>query len=121
MHGRGVDNEHKTAWPMGPWPCELLLVEPRWARPWLRGTGPAPDVLILTEGITDFWTSSITHPTIGLASGSVPALKLLRIPSSTKVFSAMDPDAAGARYDGGIADALWPTPVRPLPLRRLVA
>ena len=121
MHGHGVDSAHKTAWPMGPWPCELLMLDPRWARPWLQGTADAPDVLLLAEGLTDYLTASTQLPTIGLASGSIKALKLMSIPRTTKVFSAMDPDGRGARYDEEIADALWPTPVRPLPLRRLVA
>lgn len=120
MHGRSLDisGRRTKTWPRGVSSTGLLLLDPQWARPWLRG-GTPPSAVLIAEGITDYLAASAHMPVIGVTSGSFEALKLIRFERDTSIYSALDPDRAGERYAMKLADAVWPLLVHQLPLKRL--
>jgi hypothetical protein len=118
MHGRAVDSSSKTL-PAGMESAGLLMLDPRWARPWVRG-GLAPDRVFLVEGFTDYLAMSLDGPAIGCQSGSFTALRLLPWSPSVTIYSCMHSDEAGFSYEEKIARELWPRRVARLPIDRVM-
>ncbi len=119
LHGHAVDVFHhpKTCWPTG-YSARGLMFMSQEILAWKAGA-PQPKVVLFAEGMTDFLTAVDHIATIGITSGSAPAVRLLGLERDTEAYTAMDPDNAGAAYESALADALWPIVARPLPLRRL--
>lgn len=107
MHGRAVCDSapRKSTWPAHADATELLFLDPKWARPWARG-GTAPSIIIIAEGLTDYLTAAAQAPTIGIEAGSAPALRLLDVPKTTRVYMAVHDDEAGYEYARKVNEAL---------------
>ena len=124
MHGRAVsaDVPSKTRWPKGASAGGLLFAGPQ-VRAWLRTGEGCPPELVVVEGLTDYltWSAEVPEaPCVGIASGSVDALRLWRVARASKVYVATDADDVGDHYAEGIADALADqVAVRRVPLARL--
>jgi hypothetical protein len=116
MHGRAVETSSKT-FPTGMSSSGLLMLDPKWARPWVRG-GVAPSRVYLVEGFTDYLAMSLDAPAIGCHSGSFDALRLLPW-GNVEIFTAFHQDQAGFSYEEKVASALWPRRVAKLPFDRL--
>jgi len=121
MHGIAIDTApRKTTWPKGGQHGGLLFASAS-TRRWLSGQAPAPQRVVVVEGATDYLTASTELPDcaiLGIASGSPPALSTVPKEKGQRWYVATDPDAAGRRYAKQIAEALYPTPVRPFPMVR---
>ena len=107
--GRAITERYPSKiWARGIESAGLVFLDPKWARPWVRG-GVGPDRLWIVEGITDYLTVASTRPCIGVTSGSFDALRLLKDKlNDTTIFTAMDPDSDGRRYEEKIAEAIYP-------------
>ena len=124
IHGRRISGSGpKTRWPKGYSSRGLVLGTP---------TGVAmlrqeltPTALVIAEGLTDtLWAAARAGPDIavlGYESGSLGAIQLARIPESTRIYCATDPDGAGDKYSDLITQTLYPRPVARLPLQLLDA
>lgn len=124
IHGVSIDIERtasKTRWPVGVESRELLFATPA-TREWLRGNAPAPARVLVTEGATDF-LSSVTRVNdcfvIGIANGGAKALSLVPKAKGQRWYVGTHPDTAGDKYATSVANAIFPSPVYPLPLRGL--
>lgn len=120
MHARAVDPgvEPKSMWPRGASAGGLLFLDPQHTRPWLQGRGPEPDIILITEGLTDYLTAATYAPTIGIEAGSHSALRLIEFSPTQRIFMATHQDTAGFEYERKVVDACYPAEVRRLPLRR---
>jgi 5S rRNA maturation endonuclease (ribonuclease M5) len=125
IHARAIDDSaiRKTTWPQGVDSKGLFFADPRLARPMLRGKGTKADKVLICEGLTDYLWSVQSAPedcaVIGIASGSIASLNLVRWPSDVKIYIGADPDAAGDRYASEIAASLSSIPCRRIPLHTL--
>lgn len=127
LQGRSVPTRTpKTACPTGYDFAGLLFLDRGTARPFFRGTGPAPETLLIVEGLTDYLTAvahaDATIGVVGIVSGSAAALRLVapRVHEHRiRVVSAMDVGPQGDQYTRKLADAFAPHPVFPLDLQRL--
>lgn len=122
IHGVSIgDAPRKTQWPAGVESRELLFATPA-TREWLRGNAPAPARVLVVEGATDF-LSSVTRlddcAVIGVSSGAAKALYLAPKTKGQRWYVGTDPDTSGDKYAKEVADAIFPTPVYPIPLRKL--
>lgn len=122
VHARAVGEvprgEPKTRWPVGCAASGLLFATP----PTRKLLGGSPEIaaevsqLLFVEGLTDFLAAALDaivcsghglrRAVLGITSGSLGALKRLRIPPRLPVLIATDADDAGDRYAAAIATAL---------------
>lgn len=134
MHGRAVhpvakDGEtgppRKTTWPAGCEAIGLLFADPVLARPLLRGLGAPGSKVLIVEGLTDYLAASALlrgrYGVLGIASGSAPALGLVRWPERTTLLIATDNDTAGERYAAAIVEACWMVTCKRVPLHLMEA
>ena len=127
LHGRAVDDSapRKTTWPKGVDSGGLLFAERRYARKLLKKIPCEADKLLIVEGLTDYLWSVQSAPdgcaVMGIASGSISALRLTKFPKDLKVYIGADPDEAGDRYAQKIASTLLQFPCRRIPLHSLTA
>jgi hypothetical protein len=113
------DVEPRMRWPYGCSAGGLLFADPTRARPLLRREPSPATRLVIAEGLTDYLTvasgSGEDTAVLGVASGSVVALRLLELPETIRsVIVATDYDRQGEVYAQQIAEALAPRPVRRL-------
>ncbi|MBX2802290.1 MAG: hypothetical protein KTR31_31710 [Myxococcales bacterium] len=102
----------KTRWPCGFSSAGALFADER-ALSLLR-RGPAPETLVIAEGLTDFVAASANTPDVvgvlSVTSGSADALRLVTVPPDLRVVVATDFDETGNGYASKVAAALAPHP-----------
>lgn len=126
IHGRSVSTAKstpKTRWPRGH-EAKSLFMANKLGLKMMRGQASANnDGLLICEGFTDFLratTQAIVEKmelaVIAGTSGSFGAINKIKIPTSTKVFIATDPDDQGDEYAALICDKLTDYEVYRVPL-----
>lgn len=127
IHARNVDPEpeRKSTWPLGVDCRGLFFADPWRARPMLRGEPADVTAVLFAEGLPDYLDACQQArgipglAVLGIESGSVSALKLVRWPADCRFFVARHLDAAGIAYAEALAVQLAPRPLYPLPFERI--
>lgn len=128
IHARSVrkvnDDMPKCLWPKGPTASGLLMANKDGVATLRKEK--TPQMIIITEGLTDFVTTSLavqylggTVAVLSVTSGSFAALESMDLPISTRVYVATDEgdkDKTGDIYAKKAATSLAPCPVRRLPI-----
>lgn len=110
----GARRGRKSTWPLGVGASEQLVFADRDAQKWLSGEASAPDRVLIVEGATDFMAAVAKQKherikdlaILGIESGSIPALQIMRWKVGGLVILATDPDPAGASYNTKIRAVL---------------